>query len=152
MTDQAPDGPLQSVRTQPAELETAAARLEKSLAGPSADPSWREGVAQAVREVDEVLSRHVSTDSGVDDLPASVAETTPGLTGPARRLSDEHTELTDRTASLQDLLGDESVGPDAVRDAGADLAGRLLAHVHTADDLLRDAGERPEASGDDEPG
>lgn len=136
-----PDGVLEPVRARREALQTAAMTLERSLAEPSATSAWRDGVQQAVEAVDRALTRHVSSNLETDGLLPTVVEAAPWLSGPADRLGVEHIELAERTAALVTVTADRQSSPEAVRDAAADLAARLLRHVQHAHDLLYDAFE-----------
>lgn len=140
-SDEGPDGALTPVAAHREALEAAALALERSLAAPTVESSWRSGVAEALHSVVDVLTEHVSRNDTMEGLPGSIVEAAPRLAGPARRLSAEHAELTNRAASFGDMLDDPTTAPESIRDAGADLSGRLLAHVHTANDLMHDAFE-----------
>lgn len=140
-SDEGPHGLATPAAAQREALEAAAVALEQSVAAPTAEASWRGGVEEAVRRVQDLLSRHIARSDSPEGLPGSIEQAAPGLAGPARRLSSEHHELADRAASLQGLLDDPDSAPEAIRDAGADLSGRLIAHVHAANDLVVDAFE-----------
>jgi hypothetical protein len=143
-----PDGLLEPVVARRDALQAAATALESSLAEPSATTEWRDGVRDALSETREVLERHVHQTAGESGLPASVVGLAPRLSGPVSRLSGEHVDLVARQRVVAAMAEDEGIGPEALRDAAADLAALLLRHVRTANDLLVDALEEELGGGD----
>jgi hypothetical protein len=147
-TSTPPDGPLEPIRARKDALLEVAVALEGTLAEPSTTTQWRDGVRTALDRARTVLERHVADTGGPAGLPASVVESSPRLSGPARRLASEHDDLLRHHQAVADLVADPDVAPDQVRDAAAELAELMMQHVRHAQDLLVDAVEEELGAGD----
>lgn len=147
-TSTPPDGPLEPIRARKDALQEAAVALEASLAEPSTTTRWRDGVRRALDRAQQVLEQHIADTGGPAGLPASVVESSPRLSGPARRLASEHDDLLRHHQSVAGIVADPGVAPDRVRDAAAELAELMMQHVHHAQNLLVDAVEEELGAGD----
>lgn len=120
-------------------LGSATTDLENSLAAPTATPEWRAGVGVAAEQLRGPLEAHIGLVDTEDGLSAAVEDQAPGLARPAERLAEEHADLSQRFGDFVAVLSDTATSPDAIRDAGMDLVGRVRRHLQQADDLFADA-------------
>ena len=136
-----PEGPLEPMRARRDALESAATDLDRSLAGASASPAWRDGVRTALGTVTEAVLAHLAEVDSERGIPASVTAAEPRLSGPASRLDEEHPVLTEQLDAVRRTVDDSQVSAHDVQAAGAGLVALLRIHVQHANDLLYDAME-----------
>lgn len=129
---------LMQVRAHRAELTEAVAAVDAALARPIQVDKWRERVLAAMAELAHDFRQHRALTEGDRGLYADLMRSAPHLAGEARRLTDEHVEVSGRVRSVLEEL--EAPGPIAdlgcFREDVTALMGRLVRHRQRGSDLI----------------
>lgn len=129
--------PLAAARRQRAELLNMIHGFERALAGPVADPAWRERVCQRLGEMRTAFADHVTITEGDHGLYRELLDTAPRLARPVSRLIRDHEFIT---AQIDVLVAHApSADPAAIRAHSADLLRDLSRHRQRGADLVYEA-------------
>lgn len=126
----------QAARRRRAELLRAMQGLERAVAAPAAEPTWRERVREQVMALRHQLAEHVVVTEGPDGLYAELLEHAPRLHRPVVRLVAEHGDLLAGCDALARQLAEPAT---AVRERAGELLAALSRHRQRGADLVYEA-------------
>lgn len=135
--------PVDIARARRAELLAAATALERALAVPARDPTWRARVEVGIDGLSTAFEHHVAATEGADGMYAEVLGHAPRLKFAVDQLVVEHVDMRasiDSLAKLSRELDPADVGAiERIRVEGTDLLGRLVRHRQRGADMVFEA-------------
>lgn len=142
-TEPQPTPALAAAARRRRELREALVAFEDALASPFRDiATWRVGVAQALTALQQAFAVHVAETEKPGGLYEEMAELAPHVAARARRLREEHPQVTaalaDGAQRVEGPLASEA-DVDAVRDDLERLMARIVRHRQGGADLVWEA-------------
>lgn len=138
--------PVGVARARRAELLAAATALERALAVPARDPTWRDRVQAGTEGLRTAFDHHIAATEGPDGMYADIMNTAPRLKFALDQLVVEHAEMRATIGVLAKLTAEldpsdvETI--DRIRVEGTDLLARLVRHRQRGADMVFEAYEQ----------
>jgi hypothetical protein len=130
---------LELARRHRATLLATIHDLERALATPLGDPSWRPGVTDRLTVLRSAFAEHVVVTEGPDGLYAEILDHAPRLARGVQVLSREHAALMHAVDAVCARIG--GAGPEELRGWASDLLRELSRHRQRGADLVYEAFE-----------
>lgn len=132
-----PGPALHGARLRRVALGEAMGRTELALTVPSASPSWRDGVIDALHHVRVALAEHVDEVEGAEGLLVELRQADPRLVSKVDQLEREHPQLVRAVdAALRSV---EAEPVEEARSTVLDLLLALSRHRQRGADLVYEA-------------
>lgn len=135
--------PVGVARTRRAALLAAITGLERKLAVPARDPTWRTRVEAGVARLATAFDQHITATEGADGMYAEILRSAPRLSFAVNRLVLEHADARASISALgklaTELDGSDLDGIERIRDDGTDLLAKLVRHRQRGADLVFEA-------------
>lgn len=132
-----PGPALHGARLRRLALGEAMGRTEQALALPSASPSWRHDVADALQHVRIALAEHVDEVEGAEGLLVELRQADPRLISKVEQLEREHPQLAEAVDAALRSVEQHTV--EEARSTVLDLLLALSRHRQRGADLVYEA-------------
>ena len=127
---------LEAASAKRVELKLALSKAETATAAPSADPRWRAGLLDALRELQIALYQHVDEVEAPGGLLAELASVAPRLANQIASVRDEHPTLCRQVAEVIGRIESNSTAADAIRTDTTELLMAVVRHRQRGADLV----------------
>ena len=122
-------------------LRSAAGRVERSLASPTAERArrWSDELARELDTLGEALDTHITVNEAPGGLFDDIVEHAPRLVHRVGRAKSDHDALRDAYTQARATVPCDADGVEAARDRTVELLMALLRHRHLGAELVYEA-------------
>lgn len=135
--------PVGVARVRRAELLAAITALERALAVPARDPTWKHHVVAGVDGLTVAFDHHIDATEGSDGMYAEILRSAPRLLFAVNQLVLEHADVRASIGGLaklaDELDSDDVEAIERIRIEGTDLLSRLVRHRQRGADMVFEA-------------